>query len=393
MNLAYFSPLHPQRSGISDYSEELLPYLAAYANLDLFVDDYTPDNTSITNRFVVHSARDYDRIYASGRYDTAIYHLGNSRCHAYIYRALGRRPGIAVLHDYVLHHLIVEMTLARGNPAEYIREMGFCGGDEAVSLALAIVLNGTDFPYEKYPLNERVVDSGFGTIVHSEFVRQLILARAPSAQVAVVRSHVLPGGGGPSRAEARLSLGADGEALIIGAFGLASPAKRLGVALRAYAQVRARLPRSRFVVVGEVAPDMPLDELVCALGLEDSVEVTGYLDKGQLLRYIAASDIGVNLRWPTMGETSASLLRLMAAGVPTLVSDVGAFSEFPGGCCMKVPVDEFEEDHIADLFVELGQAPEQRKKIGESARRYANMYHSIERSAADYVAAIERFLG
>jgi hypothetical protein len=56
-------------------------------------------------------------------------------------------------------------------------------------------------------------------------------------------------------------------------------------------------------------------------------------------------------------------------------------------------VDEFEEDHIADLFVELGRAPEQRKEIGESARRYVNMYHSIERSAADYVAAIERFLG
>ena len=29
MKLAYFSPLGPQRSGISDYSEELLPYLAA----------------------------------------------------------------------------------------------------------------------------------------------------------------------------------------------------------------------------------------------------------------------------------------------------------------------------------------------------------------------------
>ena len=27
MRLAYFSPLNPQPSGISDYSEELLPYL------------------------------------------------------------------------------------------------------------------------------------------------------------------------------------------------------------------------------------------------------------------------------------------------------------------------------------------------------------------------------
>jgi len=34
MKLAYFSPLRPQRSGISDYSEELLPYLARAADIN-----------------------------------------------------------------------------------------------------------------------------------------------------------------------------------------------------------------------------------------------------------------------------------------------------------------------------------------------------------------------
>jgi glycosyltransferase involved in cell wall biosynthesis len=203
----------------------------------------------------------------------------------------------------------------------------------------------------------------------------------------------LPRDSGPSRREARLSLGIEGVTPVFGAFGLASRAKRLDVALRAYARVRTRLPSSHFVVVGEVAPDTRLGELVRALGLEDSVEVTGYVDKERLLRYIAATDIGVNLRWPTMGETSASLLRLMAAGVPTLVSDVGAFAEFPDECCLKVPVNESEEDRIADLFLELVRDPERRYAVGEAAWSYVHTFHSIERSAADYIAAIERILG
>ena len=53
MKLAYFSPLTPQRSGISDYSEELLPYLAEGAEITLFVDGFQPMNRELTSRFEV----------------------------------------------------------------------------------------------------------------------------------------------------------------------------------------------------------------------------------------------------------------------------------------------------------------------------------------------------
>ncbi len=54
MRLAYFSPLNPQPSGISDYSEELLPYLAAQAEITLFVDGFEPTNRAIRDRFTYH---------------------------------------------------------------------------------------------------------------------------------------------------------------------------------------------------------------------------------------------------------------------------------------------------------------------------------------------------
>ena len=53
MKLAYFSPLSPQRSGIADYSAELLPYLAMGAEITLFVDGFQPANRELTSRFEV----------------------------------------------------------------------------------------------------------------------------------------------------------------------------------------------------------------------------------------------------------------------------------------------------------------------------------------------------
>ena len=86
LKLAYFSPVNPVQSGISDYSEELLPYLARYADIDLYVDDYTPTNQEITRQFEVYPAGKFSR--QAGRYDTYLFHMGNSAAHSYIYRAL-----------------------------------------------------------------------------------------------------------------------------------------------------------------------------------------------------------------------------------------------------------------------------------------------------------------
>src|SRR5207244_1647321 len=116
MRIAYFSPLGPQMSGIAEYSEELLPHLADHAVIDLFVAGYAPTSPQLLRRFAVFDGREFDSVRESRRYDVCLYHLGNSRFHAYAYRAMSCFPGVAVLHDYVLHHLVVAMTVAEGDP-------------------------------------------------------------------------------------------------------------------------------------------------------------------------------------------------------------------------------------------------------------------------------------
>ena len=60
--------------------------------------------------------------------------------------------------------------------------------------------------------------------------------------------------------------------------------------------------------------------------------------------YMAACDIVLNLRFPTLGESSGSLLRALGLGRAVMVSDVGSFGEFPEDICLKVPVGSGEEE-------------------------------------------------
>ncbi len=101
------------------------------------------------------------------------------------------------------------------------------------------------------------------------------------------------------------------------------------------------------LVVGAVARELDLESLAREHGVADRVHVVGFLDRSALDAAMAAADLCVNLRYPTAGETSASLLRLLAAGRPTMVSDYAQFTDLPRDCVAHVPVGEGEVEAIA----------------------------------------------
>src|SRR5215208_3572277 len=128
MKIAFFSPLNPVQSGISDYSEELLTALAGAKvggqplDIDIFVNKgYEPSNQEVAEKFDILPANEFRRL--SAGYNATIYQMGNSAAHAYIYNQLMRSPGIVVMHEFVLHHLRVWMTLNGGKRKEYVSIM------------------------------------------------------------------------------------------------------------------------------------------------------------------------------------------------------------------------------------------------------------------------------
>src|SRR4051794_16867753 len=98
MRLAYFSPLSPKRSGISDYSEELLPYLAQGAEITLFVDGLEPTNEEVVSRFeICDYLKQPESLRRLASFDAILYHMGNDhRYHTGIFEAMTKYPGILV---------------------------------------------------------------------------------------------------------------------------------------------------------------------------------------------------------------------------------------------------------------------------------------------------------
>jgi glycosyltransferase involved in cell wall biosynthesis len=98
----------------------------------------------------------------------------------------------------------------------------------------------------------------------------------------------------------------------------------------------------------------------------------------------------VNLRYPTMGETSGSVIRALALGKALLVSDVGWFAELPGDAVLRVPVDDYE---VATIAAAIGVAADHNAALGAAARAYVAREHDLGRVADAYVAALETAAG
>ncbi len=396
--LAYVTPLPPLASGIADYSAELLPHLAQHFEIEVFAEPGPrPPRALLDTLPPVHPLAELPA--RAAVCDAVLYQLGNNGdFHAGAYRALAAMPGIVVLHELVLHHMVRELTLVAGDRAAYLDEVRYGSGRSGYLLAKRSLDTGTGFDVWSYPLFERAVDASLGVLVHSEASRRRVLASRPRAQV-----HAVPfpwsGGDGESAgapaasdpAALRARLGVPPDALLIAAFGYMTRAKRLDVALRAFARLAARHPQAYFLVVGEVSKDYDVPALVPE-ALRPRVLLAGRPELADFLGFMAAADLAVNLRWPSAGETSATLIRLLGMGKPVVVTDAGSFAELPDGTVAKVPPDETEEDLLAAYLDALAADPVLRRAMGEAGRRHVERHHRAEQTAAAYAAAVESIL-
>ncbi|MBI2886627.1 MAG: glycosyltransferase [Chloroflexi bacterium] len=392
LRLAYFSPLAPQPTGIAAYSEDLLPFLAPWAEVHLFVDDYAPTSPSITGGPPVWNHRDFRWRRAFHGYDCAIYQVGNHASHQYLYHYLARYPGVAVLHDFVLHHLLAGMTEKPGLAGWYFRDMASSYGAEGLRHAWEVARGRREPAFFHYPLCQRVLDASLAVVVHSHYMQQQVQALRPHATVRRVAMGIpLPDNPG-ARATLRRRLGLPPDAFIFGSFGLATGHKRIPVALQALAQLQHEGQHALYVVAGAVAPELGLEALARELGVAHRVRVTGYLSEEDFQAYLHAVDVCVNLRYPTAGETSAAALRSMAAGTPAIVSDVGANRELPGTTCFKLPVGGDEAPLLAAVLRLLAREERFREELGRRARRYVETHHSLAQAARGYIEVVEELL-
>jgi glycosyltransferase involved in cell wall biosynthesis len=369
MKVAYFSPLPPEQSGIADYSAHLLP--------------------ALEKRIDVEVARRGSKRRPRGA-DAGLYHIGNNAdAHAWIVEAFRREPGLVVLHDVVLHHLVAGITIGRGRPNDYLdamqRDSGIVGRLLAHGVLDGLLPSLWEDRAADFPLAMWVIEPATGVIVHSRFAEERVRElgyKGPVWRVPMPAWPVPAAGPPPERDD-----------VVIGCFGHMNTAKRIPELLDAFARLLQRRPGAKLILGGSASTGLDVEHLISQRGLEASVDRHGYLDEEELWRLISDSDVLVNLRHPTMGETSGMVVRALSIGKPLVVSDLGWFAELPDEVALKVPVDEGETEALDDVLDRLAGDPDLRLRMSESAAEWARNEHDLETAAELYVATIEESVG
>jgi len=370
VKLAYYSPLTPEKSGIAAYSALLLP--------------------ALRERIEVEVVKRGRRRGPRGT-DTALYHVGNDpSAHGWIVDALRKRPGVVVLHDFVLHHLVAGVTLARGNRDAYLDLMEREHGVAGRLLAYGVMDKRIPALWESraadFPLATYVLDHATALIVHSRYVRERARVAGYAGPIDLVPHPAWPA---PGISAERV---ADGT--VVGCFGVVNASKRIPELLRAIADVRRGHADVTLLLVGPTAPGFDLDRRLQRLGLtRDGIVRESWVDERRLWALMAGSDVLVNLRHPTMGETSGTVIRGLSLGKPLVVSDVGWFSELPRDVALAIPPDDDEVATLTAALELLASQPEVRVAMGANAAELARREHGAGRVAELYVAALERAAG
>jgi glycosyltransferase involved in cell wall biosynthesis/SAM-dependent methyltransferase len=372
MRIALLSPLPPNKSGIADYSAALAEALRPLAPLDVFGGgEGLPDLST---------------------YDAIVYQIGNNGAHDFVYQEALTQPGIVVLHEANLHHLIAEITIKRGDWDGYMRAVEYDGGAEALAYAQAVRRLEVGPDYDGVPMLRRLLRRSRGLIAHSRYVAEIARAQGYDGPVAVIPHGAwLPE---PSGAAWRKRLGVEPQQPLLGIFGHLKPYKRIAESLRAFRRLAKHRPDARLILVGEPHPDFPVERLIDSLDLRERVRVIGFAPIEDFVGYLDACDILVNLRYPTVGESSGTMLRALGMGKPVLVSDVGSFAEFPDDVCLKVPVGgPAEEELIFEYLRYLVETPGAARALGANAREWVAAECNWNRVAERYVAFCEEVAG
>jgi glycosyltransferase involved in cell wall biosynthesis/SAM-dependent methyltransferase len=367
LKVCFYSPMPPAKSGIADYSAALVETLRRYVDLTVFDQPGEAPNEA-------------DAL--------GLYQIGNNGFHAYVYEEALRRPGVVVLHESNLHHLITDLTICRQDWDGYVRECAFDGGPAARAFAERVRRLEVGPDYEGVPMLKRLLGASRGVIVHSEAVASDVRAAGYTGPLAKIPHGAwLPEMG--DRMGFRTRLGLEETTPLIGIFGFLKPYKRIAESLRAFRRLVRVRPDARLVLVGEPHPEFPLAALIRSLGLDEQVRMLGYTPIADFNGYIAACDVILNLRFPTVGESSGTLLRSLGMGRAVVVSNIGSFAEFPDSICLKVPVDATEEDTIYEYLNLLVNRPEWAREMGARARAWVETECNWDLCARQYAGFME----
>lgn len=395
LKIAFFTPLPPIQSGISDYSEDIINELCRYCDIDIFIEETYNATPVFPSNVTIYSHKAYPS--RRSKYADTVFQVGNSEYHFYMYQYIKQYHGTVVLHDYNLHSAFYHMAVNKGN-GNYLLYRNLIDSDLPADTAdnyIQSLKNGTALPdIYNMELNSYIVDSADRIIVHSNYAKRKLLMKNIERNVTVIPLYTKILMSTDSRTLKQKN-GFSADTVIISAFGGVHRTKRIIPIVKAFAMLKKEYSNVHLLLSGKVYEDIKqeLEQTINSENLGDSVTLTGYINLDKFNEYIDMTDICINLRYPYNGETSGSLMRILAKGKCVVVNDIGSFSEIPDNACLKLPsVEDMgesrETDEIYKVLKKLTENEQERSETGMNARKFAQEELDIKSAVEKYYNVI-----
>lgn len=390
--LALVSPLPPERSGIADYSAELLRDLTRWYDIDVVVKDPVAMNDDyVRANCGVRSINDF-RASASS-YERILYHFGNSEFHEHMFDLLMAHPGVVVLHDFFLSGIQAWSEAHRWRSYAWAQALYASHGYLAVAERY-----GFDDEAEviyRYPANLPVLQQALGVIVHSHFNTKLAdtwygegaakdwavipLLRVPEIEV--------------DRDAARQRLGLAQNALVVCSFGMLGQTKLNHRLLDAWLGSSLAGDLNAYLIFVGLASGgygERIAHTIQASGCAERIQITGWVNGSTYRDWLTAANVAVQLRTLSRGETSAAILDCLNYGLATVVNANGSIGELDPNAAWLLP-DEFSDAELQNALETLTRNRHRQAAQGRNGRDLIRTHHNPRLCAAQYCVAIEKF--
>ena len=396
--IAFFTPLPPLQSGISDYSVDIIMELSTYFDIDVYIDDNYEADVDLGGHVCIQNHKKYKKQHK--KYADTIYQIGNSEFHMYMFPYVQKYPGTVVLHDYNMHGVAVHTCFVAADK-DYDRFQKILSEDydeQAVTEYIDKLKNGqSGYRIFDMPLNGFVVNYAKKIIVHSNESKRKLLEKNIGRNVCQIWHYAKVEGKPEENDLIKQKMGYRSSDCILAAFGHVHETKRVIPVLKAFKELIKDNNNLQLLFVGKLSEGLidEFEEFIKKENLSERVKVTGYIELDAFVDYIDLTDICLNLRYPYNGETSGSLMRIFAKGKCVVVNDIGSFGEFPDDTCIKIPsVEAMDEDmeveQICNGIRRLLANPEERARISQNAYEFAKEnldIHIVGKKYADFINA------
>lgn len=382
--IAWLSPFPPQKSGIANYSHWLVKALKRHFEIDLYY-DHEPPSDELQNEFTVFPLT----AFAAQRdvYRTAIYHLGNnSNFHKKIYELAWDFPGIVVLHDYNLS-AFMHLAFFSDNNELYRQALPNRDGSEVRGRLQSLVQRLLP-EAAKFPMSHAIVDRSRKTIVHHRWVKHQFVN---NEHIAVI-PHFAKLNHQPTRGAVekyRNKVGIKDGHFVLACLGFINKNKLPELQIEVVKQLLAEGYPVQLLFAGEPAPEV--EELMAEVrsgSCRENILFTGYQNESDYFNALTLADVIINLRNPSMGEASGTLMHALAAAKPTIVSDLNQYREFPDKVCWKLSHDENQAEVLCEYLRTLLSNRKVRLTLSANAAEYVNRVLSWEQIVDRWVKVI-----